>query len=138
VTKIYAPGEKREHSETDEDKYIPNNVPRDMLALLFTRFVDEHLYDTKQFYKYFGDRRASHELIFDSLLDLIKNSVCYDPEDNIDVRILYQVIPPSDKKLFIDLVTQIGERFVNVKGKSPLTLYQFKVLLAYRMAQVGF
>lgn len=123
-----------------DDEYIPNGIDRDHLGILFARFVDEHLYDTKQFLKHFQDKRAVIQLPFPSLLDTVKNSVCYDEQNNFDLRILMTLINPMDKKLFVDLVKQVSERFVNNHNtpKSPLTLMQFKVLLAYRMAQLGF
>jgi hypothetical protein len=139
-TKIYMPGEARTHASSVEDDHLPAMVTRDQLGIIFEDFVDDHLYDTKQFLKHFGDKRAALELQVPSLLDLVKNSVCYDEQDRFDLRLLIMFVGPIDRPLIIDLIKQVSERFVNNpdKPKSPLTLMQFKVLLAYRMAQLGF
>jgi hypothetical protein len=138
--KIYMPGEKRQLPPTIEDEYLPKAITRDQLGGIFEDFVEDHLYDTKQFLKHFGDKRAALEIQVPSLLDLVKASVCYDSEDRFDVRLLVAFVGPIDRKLLIDVIKQASERFVNnpKTPKSPLTLMQFKVLLAYRMAQLGF
>lgn len=140
MTKLWTPGMPRSCDENPEDRTIPDDITRDMLSEIFFKFVDDHLYDTKQFLRHFQNRRAVVELPYNSILDLVKNSVCYDEQNQFDLRILYACIAPMDKKLFIDLATQVSERFVNNPNtpKSPLTLMQFKVLLAYRMSQIGF
>lgn len=136
---IIMPGDTR-RMKNDDDDHLPPALTRDDLGTIFEDFVDEHLYDTKEFLKHFGNKRAIIMLPVPSLLDLVKASVCYDAADKFDLRLLVNFVGPVDRKLFIDLATNVSERFVNNynKPKSPLTLMQFKVLLAYRMNQVGF
>lgn len=141
--KIYVPGQSV-RAESIEASHIPDGIHRDSLseivAKLFEDFAEEQLYDTQQFIKYFQDKRALVQIQVPSLLDLIKNSVCYDANNQIDLRLLIATIIPPDRPLFIDLAKQLSERFVNNPDRpaTPLTLMQFKVLLAYRMAQLGF
>ena len=138
--KVWVPGTPIKKESSNEDMYIPDNISRDYLSELFEHFIEDHLYDTKQFIKHFQNKRACISIPFPSLLDVVKNSVCYDAANNFDLRILMTLISPLDKKLFKDLATQVSERFVNNPNtpKSPLTLLQFKILLAYRMSQLGF
>lgn len=142
--KIYLQDEKRIHARHVEDDHIPNGITRDNLATLtdrlFDAFREEQLYDTRQFLKHFGDKRALVEIPVPSLLDHVKNTVNYDAHNQIDVRLLIITVIESDRPLLIDLCNQVGERFVNNtdRPKSPLTLMQFKVMLAYRMSQLGF
>jgi len=138
--KIYVPREKRQLPSNIEDTHLPDALTRDQLGELFSNFVEEHLYDTKHFLRHFGDKRAAIEIPVPSLLDLVKASVCYDAEDQFDLRLLVMAVGPIDRPLLIDVIKNVSERFVNNpdKPKSPLTLMQFKVLLAYRMSQLGF
>lgn len=142
--KVLLSGEKRTHAHHVEDDHIPSGIKRDdlstIVANLFSEFYEEQLYDTKHFLKHFSDRRALVEIPVPSLLDHIKHTVCYDAEDQFDLRLLIMTVVPQDRKLLIDLCKQVSERFVNNpnRPKSPLTLMQFKVILAYRMAQLGF
>jgi hypothetical protein len=138
--KIYKPGEKRQLEESEDSHYIPDGIDNDYLGMLFANFVEDHLYDTKSFLKHFGERRAIITLPVPSLLDLVKNSVCYDEQNRFDCRILVMFVSPVDRPLLIDVIKNVSERFVNNPNtpKSPLTLAQFKVLLAYRMTQLSF
>jgi len=140
ASRIYLPGEKREHAHTIEDDHLPDRVTREHLWYLFEQLVADHIYDSKHFLKDFADRRATMHIFGESLLDTVKNTVCYDEHDMFDLRILATLVAEVDKPLFRDVAIQVSERFVNNadKPKSPLTLMQFKVLLAYRLSQVGF
>ena len=122
----------------NEDMIIPPNMSREYLEKVFSTFMKDDAYDSAQFFKHFEHRKAEVPLIMiDSLMDLTKNSICYDEHKKFDVRILLTLIHPKDKKLFIDVATQCMERFQG-QPASILTLTQYKAVLARRMAQVGF
>lgn len=138
---IKLPTETRADGSYDpEDELIPRGVSRDYLWYLFDNLVKDHIYDSKMFIKHFADRRASMPLFGESLLDTVRKSVCYDSEGLFDIRLLIHITCEEDRILLIDVASQVSERFVNNPNtpKSPLTLAQFKVLLAYRLNQVGF
>ena len=122
----------------NEDLIIPPNMSREYLEKIFNTFMKDDAYDSQQFFKHFATRKAEVPLVMiDSLMDLTKNSICYDSQNKFDVRILLTLIHPKDKKLFIDVATQCMERFQG-QPASVLTLTQYKAVLARRMAQVGF
>lgn len=131
---------KFDDEKFNENNYIPDNVSRNELDKLFKDLVDEEKYDSKHFWKHFGNRRAFMPLPVPSLLELAKRSIYYDPENNFDLRLMISLAHARDKSLFIDVASNVAERFVNNPDRpaGPLTLAQFKIILARRLAQVGF
>lgn len=120
-----------------EDMIIPNNVSRSKLDELFECFCEEDRYDSKQFFKFFRGRRAKLQIPVPSILDFCKNSICYDEQGQIDLRMSIMLVHYNDKKLFVDVANFVLDRFKG-KPRSDLTLLQYKTVLARRLGQVGF
>jgi hypothetical protein len=124
----------------NEDDHLAPNLTRDQLDKFMAAFLEEDEYDSKMFFKDLRGRKAMMRLPFDSLLDLVKVSVCYDIEKNFDGRLLTQLIHKDDLKLYAWVFEAAAQRFLNnpEKPAGPLTLAQFKAVLARRLAQAGF
>jgi hypothetical protein len=106
----------------------------------FKEFMEEDEYASRHFWKHFADKHAMMRVPVPSLLDAVHAAVCYDYENQFDLRMLISLIHENDKSLFIDVAKFVSEKYVNnpEKPASPLTLMQFKADLTRRLAQTGF
>jgi hypothetical protein len=121
--------------------FINPNMADEELQRRFKEFMEEDEYASKHFWRHFGERKARMAMPVPSVLDAINAGVCYDAENQFDLRmILMTFIHDHDKQLFIDVAKFVAEKYVNNPSKpaGPLTLMQFKADLARRLVQVGF
>jgi len=115
-------------------------LTREELEKRFKEFIVEDELVSRDFWKHFGKRRAQFRMPIPSIFDCVENAVCYDAENNFDLRMLITLVFPEDRSLFVDVAKFVAERYVNNPSKpaSVLTLRQFKADLSRRMAQIGF
>lgn len=121
--------------------FINPNMADEELQRRFKEFMEEDEYASKHFWKHFGTRKATMRMPVPSVLDAINAGVCYDAENNFDLRmIIITFVHDHDKRLFIDVAKFVSEKYVNNPSKpaGPLTLMQFKADFARRLVQVGF
>ena len=120
--------------------FINPSMAKEELEKRFKEFMEEDEYASKHFWKHFGNRKAEHAMPVPSLLDAVHAAVCYDAENQFDLRMLITLVFERDRPLFIDVAKFVAEKYVNNPNKpaGPLTLLQFKADLTRRMAQVGF
>jgi len=110
--------------------------PKEMPKIL-TEFLTHDEVRSQEFWKHFGQRKASREIPVPDLHECIDKSIHYDHNHHIEARLLETVVFPEDRQLFQDVAKFVFEDFIN-EPKSVLTLKQFKAQLARRMMQVGF
>lgn len=124
----------------NNDPIIPQNLSREELLKRFKEFMIEDELISREFWKHFGNRRASLEMPVPSISDCVDAAVCYDAENQFDLRMLISLVYPEDRRLFVDVAKFVAERYVNNPNKptSQLTLRQFRVDLSRRLAQLGF
>jgi len=108
----------------------------DELPTILNEFLSHDEVRSREFWKHFGNRRASCEIPIPDLFGYIDHAVYYD-KHNIDVRLGETMLPPEDVELFRDVSRFVFEDFLNAPA-SNLTLRQFKNQLTRRLIQLGF
>lgn len=124
----------------DKALILPPGLSRAELEKRFNEFMEEDKLVSREFWKHFGKRRASKRMPVPSIIDCVEASVCYDEQEQFDLRLLIMLVHPEDKRFFIEVASFVSEKYVNNPNKpaGPLTLRQFKADLSRRMAQLGF
>jgi len=119
---------------------LPPGLSRAELEKRFKEFMKEDELVSREFWKHFGRRRASKRMPVPSIVDCVDVAVCYDEQNQFDLRMLMMLIHPEDIRFFIEVAEFVSERYSNNPDKpaGPLTLRQFKADLSRRMAQLGF
>jgi hypothetical protein len=121
----------------DKMLILPPEMSRNELEKRFKEFMEEDELVSKEFWKHFGRRRASKRMPVPSIFDCVEAAICYDDQNQFDLRLLITLVHPEDKHFFIEVAQFVSERYTN-KPAGPLTLRQFKADLSRRMAQLGF
>ena len=110
---------------------------KDEFLKLFKEFMDEDELISKEFWKYFQHKTATKQIPVPEIEKAVDAGTHYNSINEIDCRLLLTLIHPEDKRLAIDVIKFVGERYMN-KPASDLTLRQFKMDLTRRLLQVGF
>lgn len=112
-------------------------ITPDQMPEVLNEFLTHDEVRSREFWKHFGQRKASRQIPVPDLHGCINKSIHYDHNHHIEARLLETLVFPEDRPLYEDLVRFVFEDFIN-EPKSTLTLMQFKAQLARRMEQVGF
>lgn len=116
---------------------LPAGITRNDVIQRYKSAVDDLEYLERHYKRYIGDKQAPLQLMTDDLYGAIQTGVCYNEQDQIELKQLSKLVPKDSQKLYREVVNLVYG-IADGKPKTDLTLRKFKSLLCYYLCVAGF